>query len=93
MVEIGFRPEGNMGRQALEALEDLLYSDSKSDILWAGQRLEAIAAQGSRMNSSDRSKLHSELGYLVSRGLGGGPLGDLRRKILGRAFTKLDSTF
>lgn len=93
MAEIGFKPSGEMGKQALEALEILLSSREQSDILWAGQILEAIAANGAKMDSSDRSKLHSELSYQSSLGLGYGNLDELRRKILNRAFIKLDSIF
>lgn len=41
-----------------------------------------MAKNGSRMNSSDRSKLHGELSYQASLGLGNGYWDELRRKIL-----------
>ena len=46
------------------------------------------------MNSSERSKLHSELSYHASiGGLGSGYLDELRLEILSKAFYKLDSTY
>lgn len=90
---VEFKPNGVMGKQALEALELLMCSNEQSDVLWAGQMLEAIAESGAKMNSRDRISLLSELSHQASIGLGQGYLNELRRKILIRAFDKLDATF
>lgn len=94
MATLEFNPISAMGKQALEAFEVIMSSHNKSDILQAGQRLIEIATNGAQLNSSDRSKLHSELSYQISLGgLGAGNLDELRLNLLRRAFTTLDSSY
>ena len=94
MAAIEFRPVSEMGKQALKAFEVIINSNNQSDIVRAGQRLLEIVANGAQINSSERSKLHSELSYHASiGGLGSGYLDELRLEILSKAFYKLDSTY